>query len=95
MPKSDFFSQFSVLFLLMTLSGNIEAVNKSEGSTSRASAMDSKVSNVKLCGRLGASTALIRERLIFAFAASSSYDIPRTLRKVDIAIPIWKKRSRW
>ena len=76
-----------------TLSGIIDAPIRSAGSTSKASAISKNTSSVKLCAVPGASMTLRSERLIPAFSASFSCDIPRSLRRVTMAMPIWIKRS--
>ena len=80
-------------FRVMIRSGKTEALIKSAGSISNASARSKKTSSEKLFASPGASIALIRERLIPAFSASCSCDIPRILRSAAMAIPNWMKRS--
>ena len=55
---------------------NVKRVGKIENTSSE-----------KLFATPGASMALIRERLISAFSASCSCDIPRILRSAAIAMP--------
>ena len=71
----------------MIRSGKTEASIKSAGSMSSASARLKNTSSEKLFATPGASMALIRERLISAFSASCSCDIPRILRSAAIAMP--------
>ena len=61
--------------------------NNSSALASSAFAMFRSTSNVKLYANLGASIALINERLIPAFFASSSCDSPRIFRHVEIITP--------
>lgn len=82
-------------FLFTISSGNREAFSRSDGVTSRASAISKRVSREKLFAVFGASIILSSERLISAFSAKASCDIPRSLRREAIAIPSCMKRSRF
>lgn len=59
-------------FFLSNWSGNTEALIRSAGSTSRASAISKKTSRENPLARPGASIALIKDRLTPAFSASGA-----------------------
>jgi len=72
------------------LFGKIEALIKSAGAMSNASAMLKNTSKENGWAIPGASMALMCERLTWASSASFSWEYPLILRSVDIAIPIVK-----